>query len=97
MKVRDHTWLGVASVISLGALVVGSVISLYIQNWTAMLIVAGVIGSALAVSAVTLVLIDRIWWTPKPWECPFCGYDRRGLAAAEVCPECGRAPGATRP
>ncbi len=25
----------------------------------------------------------------RAWQCPKCGYDRRGLAADAVCPECG--------
>jgi hypothetical protein len=25
-----------------------------------------------------------------PWACQMCGYDRRGLEAGVVCPECGR-------
>ncbi len=28
----------------------------------------------------------------KAWECPRCGYDRRGLAAGGACPECGTVP-----
>jgi rubrerythrin len=26
--------------------------------------------------------------------CPTCNYDRRGIPAASVCPECGAAPAA---
>jgi hypothetical protein len=35
-----------------------------------------------------------IWrrFRPKPWQCPACRYDRRGLAPGVPCPECGRTP-----
>jgi hypothetical protein len=39
----------------------------------------------LPVLAVRFVVVLR----RKPWRCPSCGYDRRGLAAAVKCPECG--------
>ncbi len=37
------------------------------------------------------------WWDARRFrrtdgECAGCGYDRGGLAAEAVCPECGRAP-----
>jgi hypothetical protein len=32
----------------------------------------------------------RARWGRKPWQCPQCGYDLRGLSTA-TCPECGRA------
>lgn len=45
-----------------------------------------------AMVGVTAVL----WWMDRgrnrhadPWLCPSCGYDRRGLDPAAVCPECG--------
>ncbi len=53
--------------------------------------------------AVNVAIFAAIWWVAltgvpaarralrrkRGW-CPWCGYDREGLAAGAVCPECGR-------
>lgn len=33
-------------------------------------------------------------WRRRPGSCTRCGYDRRGISAEVVCPECGAAPAA---
>lgn len=97
MKQSDHSWLGIAALIAVVLVVLGSVVSLYVQTWLPMLIVAVVVGLVLVISAASVAILDRFWRTPQPWECPFCGYDRRGLLSSAACPECGRAPDAMRP
>jgi predicted Zn-ribbon and HTH transcriptional regulator len=36
----------------------------------------------------------RAWRILSEGLCRQCGYDRKGIAAASRCPECGAAPGA---
>ena len=96
MKLRDHSWLAIATPVALVVLILGCIVSLYVQTWEPMIISAALIGSILAISALTLLILDRVWRTPKPWECPHCRYDRRGLPRQAACPECGRDPDAIR-
>ena len=47
---------------------------------------------AAAVAALAAWRLDRIaWLKSRPHLCPKCTYDRTGLAAGSVCPECGAA------
>ena len=45
---------------------------------------------------LSLLLIEGIHRLRSDGTCAKCGYDRRGLAAGAVCPECGE-PGAAGP
>lgn len=65
-------------------------------DWLAWLLL--IIGLPLAPVVLPVILISMfrrdVWWE-DPACCQSCGYDRRGINAAAVCPECGspgRAP-----
>jgi hypothetical protein len=58
-------------------------------------IAAGSLVSACVVSLATRIgSALRIWLRPRRlfWQCPHCGYDRRGLPPGQTCPECGQHP-----
>lgn len=68
------------------------------------LIMLGIVALGAPVAFVVLIMIGlrSIGRTPpprplrriRPRVCAECGYDKRGLPAGRVCPECGaRAPG----
>jgi hypothetical protein len=45
--------------------------------------------TAAGASAVLVMAEVRRWRQRRqPWQCPACGYDRRGLEAGSLCPEC---------
>ena len=45
-----------------------------------------------------LIITVPLWWLwrldcrSRPGQCQLCGYDRAGLGAGAVCPECGKQP-----
>lgn len=55
------------------------------------LILSGAIGIVVAGPAIFLPLISRRPAWLRSGRCEWCGYDRAGLAAGAVCPECGKA------
>lgn len=41
------------------------------------------------IPAAALLIVRALALRALPHECPACGYDRRGIADASPCPECG--------
>jgi len=53
---------------------------------------AGLLGAGALLAGPTRRAVRRRRSGRRPWSCPACGYDRRGIASGAPCPECGELP-----